>query len=190
MENSNEKFKKYVDWQKEQHSPKQKLSFLALQEFFHLLVLPTILLLVSELMNTFFDFNLLKILPFPLFIYVGGLLLIVFGLFLSLWSRWIQFKIGQGTPAPKMPTQKLVIKGPYAYCRNPMILGDVIWLIGLGGIFNSISLIVLSIIWFTIHLFYYRFTEEKEMVARFGQEYAEYKNRVPFLIPTFRRKKF
>ena len=186
MVNSNSKFSKYIDWQKKQYSPKQKLLFLSLQEFFHLLVLPSLLFVLSKTIDT--SFNISRVFPSIMLIYIGGAFFVVLGLSLSLWTRWIQFKLGQGTPAPKMPTQKLIIKGPYVYCRNPMILGDVIWLISLGIIFNSISFIIISILWFIAHLFYYKFIEEKELVARFGQEYTEYKKMVPFIIPSFKKQ--
>jgi protein-S-isoprenylcysteine O-methyltransferase Ste14 len=177
---------KYVEWQKKQYSQKQKLLFLAKQEFFHLLVMPLMLFLIAWLLDK--ALNLYEILPHTTIILLGSILLLICGLSLSLWTRWIQFKIGQGTPAPQMPTQKLIIKGPYKYCRNPMILGDVMWLIGLGALLNSLSFILISIFWFVLHLLYYKFMEEKELIARFGQEYLEYKKRVGFLTPKFNRK--
>jgi len=175
---------KYVGWQKKHYTQKQKLLFLAKQEFFHLLVMPLMLFLISWLLDK--ALNLHEILPYTSIILIGSILLLSCGLSLSLWTRWIQFKIGQGTPAPQMPTQKLIIKGPYKYSRNPMILGDVIWLICLGAILNSLSFVIISTFWFVLHLFYYKFIEEKELIARFGQEYEEYKKRVGFLIPKFR----
>lgn len=177
---------KYVEWQKKQYSQKQKLLFLAKQEFFHLLVMPLILFFIAWLLDK--ALNLHGILPHTTIILIGVILLLICGLSLSLWTRWIQFKIGQGTPAPQMPTQKLIIKGPYKYSRNPMILGDVIWLICLGAILNSPSFMIISTFWFVLHLFYYKLIEEKELIARFGQEYEEYQNRVAFLIPKFHRK--
>lgn len=177
---------KYVEWQKKQYSQKQKLLFLAKQEFFHLLVMPLMLFLIAWLLDK--ALNLHGILPHTTIMLIGSILLLICGLSLSLWTRWIQFKIGQGTPAPQMPTQKLIIKGPYKYSRNPMILGDVIWLICLGAILNSLSFMIISTFWFVLHLFYYKLIEEKELIARFGQEYEEYKNRVAFLIPKFHRK--
>jgi len=51
------------------------------------------------------------------------------GLFFLIWSTVYLLLIGKGGPAegfnisisPK--TQKLVISGPYRYCRNPMVFG-------------------------------------------------------------------
>jgi protein-S-isoprenylcysteine O-methyltransferase Ste14 len=187
MERSNGKFAKYIDWQNEQHTPKQKLLFLALQEFFHLLVLPALLFFASKGIDILL--KILNPLPASIYIYAGCSVLVAGGLALSLWTRWTQFKLGQGTPAPKMPTQKLIIKGPYAFSRNPMILGDLIWLLGLGGLVNSLSFAGLVLVWFTAHLFYYKLTEEKELEARFGDEYTEYKKRVGFVGPVFRRRR-
>jgi protein-S-isoprenylcysteine O-methyltransferase Ste14 len=33
------------------------------------------------------------------------------------------------------------------------------------------------------HLFYLKFFEERELALRFGESYAAYKQRVPFLVP-------
>jgi len=187
MEDLRQKYEKYIKWQENQHTPKQKLRFLALQELFHLIIMPSILFLMSILLDNLFKINDI-IQPTTILLYIIDGLMIIFGLFLSLWTRWTQYKIGQGTPAPNMPTQKLIIKGPYVMCRNPMILGDVIWLVGLSLILKSISFITISIFWFIGHLIYYKTIEEKELVARFGEEYVEYKKRVSFIIPFLKFK--
>ena len=51
-------------------------------------------------------------------------------------------KFGEGTPLPLDQTQKLVIKGPYKYVRNP---------IALAGIGQGLSI---SIFFWSIHIKY------------------------------------
>lgn len=175
---------KYTRWHKRQYSRGQKIVSLVVQGIFFLVLLPLIIFYVSQKLDTFFGF--LEIVPSPLNIYLG-LLLFVVGLIISFWAVWVQLQIGQGTPAPMMPTQKLVVKPPYTYCRNPMGLGTEMLFLSLGIIFNSLSFTLVSILLFVILLIYYKFIEKKELALRYGEEYLAYKKRTPFLIPTFRR---
>jgi protein-S-isoprenylcysteine O-methyltransferase Ste14 len=48
-------------------------------------------------------------------------------------------KIGQGTPAPMMPTRRLLVTGPYHLCRNPMVLGTIIAYLGVVVLTGSLS---------------------------------------------------
>lgn len=176
----------FIQWHKKQYSHRQKIIALVIQGIFFLILSPIILFFISQKMDTFFDFQAIS--PSEVNFYLGLLLSLV-GLSLVFWAVWVQFQIGQGTPVPMMPTQKLVVRAPYTYCRNPMGLGSGILLLGFGIIFNSLSFILVSTLLFLFLLLYYKFVEEKELIKRFGGEYLKYKNRTPFLIPTFRRKK-
>ncbi len=114
--------------------------------------------------------------------------LIVFGLFFISWAAWAQWHIGKGTPAPMAPTQKLVVSGPYAYCRNPMMFGSLLYYLGLIILVNSATGIIIVAIIEALYALYVKFIEEKELELRFGKEYVEYKKRTPFLIPWPRRR--
>ena len=61
---------------------------------------------------------------------IGGLLALA-GLSLGLWSVLDQFERGRGTPLPFMPTQELLVSGPFRYCRNPMTLGTIVFYLGI-----------------------------------------------------------
>jgi protein-S-isoprenylcysteine O-methyltransferase Ste14 len=87
-----------------------------------------------------------------------------------------------------MPTQKLLIKGPYTYCRNPMTLGTTIFNLGVAIWLGSISAMGLGLVYPVGILIYIKLIEEKELEERFGSEYLKYKMRTPFLIPRFRKK--
>jgi protein-S-isoprenylcysteine O-methyltransferase Ste14 len=67
-----------------------------------------------------------------------GLFAITIGSLLILWSVWLQFSVGKGTPAPIVETQKLVITGPYAYSRNPMTLGAAALYLGISIRYGSV----------------------------------------------------
>lgn len=91
--------------------------------------------------------------------------------------------IGKGTPIPLMATQKLVITGPYTYCRNPMTLGTAFFYLGVAIWIGSLSAFGLGLIYPVGILIYIKLIEEKELEERFGSEYLEYKRKTPFLIP-------
>ena len=85
-----------------------------------------------------------------------------------------------------MATQKLVVKRPYTYCRNPMTLGTTAFYFGIATWTGSLSALILASIYPVGILIYIKLVEEKELEQRFGLEYLEYKRRTPFLIPRFR----
>jgi protein-S-isoprenylcysteine O-methyltransferase Ste14 len=103
------------------------------------------------------------------------------------WTVKVQFSLGRGTPIPLMATQKLVVKRPYTYCRNPMTLGTTAFYLGIAIATGSPSALGLAMIYPVGILIYIKLIEEKELEGRFGAEYPEYKQRTPFLIPHFRK---
>lgn len=117
-----------------------------------------------------------------------GLIFLITGCLFANWTVKIQFSLGRGTPIPLMATQKLVIERSYNYCRNPMALGTTIFYLGIAIWRGSLSALGLGLIYPIAILLYIKLIEEKELEARFGPEYVEYKRKTPFLIPRFRIK--
>jgi protein-S-isoprenylcysteine O-methyltransferase Ste14 len=115
-----------------------------------------------------------------------GLLFVLAGLSLGLWSNHVQFTIGRGTPVPIMATQKLIVQPPYSYCRNPMALGAIVLYLGIAIWLGSLSALGLVLLPAMCLLVYINLIEEKEMELRFGADYFEYRRQTPFLIPRFR----
>ena len=119
--------------------------------------------------------------------YVDWLVLIpclgIGGVFLS-WAVLTLWTAGEGTPAPNAPTRRLVVSGPYRLCRNPIEFGAIFYYAGIGTLAGGI---VVGLVCFLLGLIvgsaYHKFVEEREMEVRFGDEYREYRKRVPFLIP-------
>lgn len=112
-----------------------------------------------------------------------GLAAIFLGLILAVSTVRLFLTLGQGTPAPWDPPQKLVVVGPYAHVRNPMITAVLLILIGESLIFQSSAIGVWLLIFFTINGVYFPLSEEKALEARFGDEYRWYKQNVPRWIP-------
>ncbi len=96
----------------------------------------------------------------------------------------------RGTPVPTSPPPKLVTTGLYGWIRNPMALGLLLLLEGLGFYFGSLSLIVffapLPIVLYAIYI---KAVEEPELELRFGQEYRDYKKKVPMFIPRLKKRR-
>jgi protein-S-isoprenylcysteine O-methyltransferase Ste14 len=101
----------------------------------------------------------------------------------------IKFFSTRGTPVPTMPPPKLVTTGLYGWIRNPMALGMLLMLEGLGFYFGSLSLIIFfAPLPVVLYALYIKAVEEPELELRFGKEYVEYKKRVPMFIPWLRKR--
>jgi protein-S-isoprenylcysteine O-methyltransferase Ste14 len=93
---------------------------------------------------------------------------------------------GKGTLAPWDPPAKLVVSGPYAYVRNPMITGVILLLIAEGLLLRSMPHLQWAGLFFVINAVYIPLLEEPVLQARFGEEYRKYRKAVPRLIPRAR----
>lgn len=112
-----------------------------------------------------------------------GILLVVVGLVIGRWTMSTYFNKGQGTTVSYEPTQHLVSEGPFRYVRNPMIIGSEIVVAGLAVILSSYMLLAILFLIIVGDHIYVINIEEKELEARFGQSYLDYKARVPRWIP-------
>ena len=113
---------------------------------------------------------------------LGGLLMVT-GFSFALWSIYDQFSRASGTPLPILPTQKLLVGGPFRYCRNPMTLGTVTAYLGIAVYAGTIAGIGIVLCFGTLLVLYLKLLEEKELAERFGEAYLAYKREVPFIIP-------
>ncbi len=151
-----------------------------------LLVLPLLMLLAANGIGM-----ALGLPPWPSApLHLLGLPLAALGLFLVAWSGYALITSGRGTPLPLTPTERLVITGPYALCRNPMVLGELLYLTGLGLLLTSPAL--LALVWlafFPAVVAYLKLVEERRLEGRFGEAYLAYKREVPFLLPRPRRSR-
>jgi len=94
----------------------------------------------------------------------------------------------RGTPVPTSPPPKLITNGLYGCIRNPMALGMLLILEGLGFYYGSLSLIVFfAPLPVVLYVLYIKAVEEPELEMRFGNEYVDYKKRVPMFIPRCKR---
>ena len=173
---------KLIKQARHEYNPKQRtLALLFLAPIF-LIILPLFFVALGAKLDQRLQWPPLPPQPINLGL---GLLLILAGFLLGIWSVYSQFTIGRGTPVPLMATQKLVVQPPYTYCRNPMALGAIAAYLGVAVFFQSVGAVILALLFAGALLIYIKLVEEKEMELRFGQEYLAYKGRTPFLIPRF-----
>ena len=116
---------------------------------------------------------------------IAGILLLSAGLFLAGWTMVLFNNIGKGTLAPWNPPENLVVKGPYCYVRNPMIIGVLLVLISEYFLLNAIEILWWTVLFFIINNIYFYVFEERQLENRFGEEYKKYKKNVPMWIPRF-----
>jgi len=125
--------------------------------------------------------------PYPFNLLVG------FGVFFSglaigIKSTRLLYKEGFGLPwgevRRNVQSMRLVITGPYAYTRNPMVLGYSMLPLGMGVMFRSLGMALpTSAFVLMVSVVLVKIKEEPKLEERFGNEYREYRRKTPFLIP-------
>lgn len=116
----------------------------------------------------------------------AGLVLIAIGLGLAIWTVHLFLTHGQGTPAPWEPPQVLVVLGPYRHVRNPMISGALFMLMGEVLLLQSMPVLVWWVIFLLGNLIYLPKVEERNLLTRYGEDYAQYMAQVPRWLPRLR----
>ena len=112
-----------------------------------------------------------------------GAALIGCGLMLMYRTIMLFAREGEGTLAPWDPTQKLVVRGPYRFVRNPMIVGVLVVVLGEAALFGSPALATWAALFFVINAVWFPLVEEPALGQRFGQDYEAYCRHVPRWLP-------
>lgn len=118
-------------------------------------------------------------------LYFGSLLFICSSL-LGLISAYFMVRDGAGTPLPLDQTNNLVVSGPYHYVRNPMAIAGIGQGIAISIVFQSVPILIYSVLGALVWHLVVRPTEEHDLAQRFGQPYETYRRQVSCWIPTFR----
>ncbi len=163
-----------------EYAPWQRLLLLAMLAPVFMVVIPAALIRSARRLDRALHFPRL---PGGRPLQALGGVMAVAGWLLALWTVAVQFDRGRGTPVPVMATQRLIVEPPYTYTRNPMVLGSLGLYLGVAVMRRSFSGIALVLAVAAVLLAYVRRAEEREMVARFGEEYVAYREHTPFLLP-------
>jgi len=116
---------------------------------------------------------------------LGWILFALLGM-LGLYSGYTMSWIGRGTPLPMDCPNKLVVKGPYRFVRNPMAVAGIGQGVAVGIILGSYGTITYALCGAFIWHFAVRPTEEVDLELRFGEDYINYKKKIKCWIPRFR----
>lgn len=114
---------------------------------------------------------------------LAGVALIAAGLSLWLWTVRLFHRIGRGTLAAWDPTSELVVEGPYAHVRNPMISAVAVLLAGEALLLGSAWILAWAGAFLAINFAYFLRFEEPGLERRFGDAYRDYRHAVPRWIP-------
>lgn len=111
------------------------------------------------------------------FTILGGIVFVA-GFFVMMWA-WALFRKAKTGVCPlSQETTHFVTNGPYAFSRNPMYLGMAGLIVGVALFLSSAALAIAAVAFFvTINNGYIPF-EEAKMKKQFGQQFAEYRNKV------------
>ncbi len=124
------------------------------------------------------------------YLWTGGHIdFVVWGLPLLAWGYGeyrlcgnFRERVGGGGPGIDIPPDHVVDTGIYAYTRNPMYLGHLIFMLGLAITFWSWAALLLL----AFHIFWFqqRVVEDEERLTKiFGAQYTDYQRRVKRWIP-------
>jgi protein-S-isoprenylcysteine O-methyltransferase Ste14 len=129
------------------------------------------------------------VIAFEVALHDGTLVFVPWGCVLLAWGYLQYLFIGRyrmpragGSWGIEVPPDQIVATGPYRYTRNPMYLGHLIFMLGLAITFWSwlaLILLVARAVWFHGRVL----RDEKRLEARFGSDYAAYRQRVKRWIP-------
>ncbi len=123
---------------------------------------------------------------------VISILVFIVGAVFGAWSNIFLNKVGKGGPveafgiAISPPTKKLVTTGPYRYTRNPMVFGAFMMYLGASFFFNSLPDVICVLLFLVLLVLFVKFSEEKRLERDFGEEYREYRKKVPMIFPFIR----
>jgi protein-S-isoprenylcysteine O-methyltransferase Ste14 len=120
--------------------------------------------------------------PGLILLIAGGLLVLICGAILG--TRGILEK-----PGDRLFPKEFVASGPFRYVRNPMSLGIVVFMVGLGLYESSVSILLLALALFlALHLIVV-YVEEPGLERRFGQSYLDYRRSVNRWLPKLDKNK-
>jgi len=114
------------------------------------------------------------------------IVLSVIVMFLSLYlaGRSLKIVFGETRQEPGV-----IVKGPFKLIRHPIYVSAILYYFGLLLLSPSI---LAAIVWIFIMVFYYFISryEERLLLEKFGDAYADYMKKVPMFIPRLKKQNF
>jgi protein-S-isoprenylcysteine O-methyltransferase Ste14 len=110
-----------------------------------------------------------------------GIICLLLSTAFTLWARWVLGTMWSSFAVAKA-SHELRTDGPYRITRHPIYTGLLGMLFGtmlMSGLGRYLSILLLGIVILEVKLH----LEERLMTETFGEQYVQYKRRVPQLIP-------
>ena len=115
-------------------------------------------------------------------IYVAGIAITLSGQVIRALTIGLAYII-RGGRDKKVYAKTLVTNGIFAHCRNPLYLGNILIVSGLGIVADSAVFYFVGIPLFILSYMAIIKAEETYLTGKFGEEYSEYCRKVNRLIP-------
>lgn len=106
-----------------------------------------------------------------------GILPIAVGVFIAVWPS-IMYKRRKNPILPDAAPQVLILDGPFRVTRNPMYLGMVLSLLGVGILWGAVTPFLVVPVFVLIITTRFIRMEEQNLLRAFGEAYAEYQKQV------------
>lgn len=115
----------------------------------------------------------------PAIVFALGALLVAAGaaVLLHAFARFVME--GAGTPAPIVPTERLVVGGLYRHVRNPMYLAVTATIVGQALALGQYWLLVYATLFLATTIAFVTLYEEPTLRRQFGAQYDAYRSAVP-----------
>lgn len=159
-------------------------SWIIVKTFIQIVVVWSIILVVLPYVITLVEDKLIPRLSFQYQHVVASVFFVVIS-FPGVWAAYTMSTIGKGTPLPLDHANKLVIRGPYAYVRNPMALSGIGQGLAVALFLGSPLVAAYALMGSAIWQMVFRPLEEDELEGRFGADYQEYRAKVMCWIPRY-----
>jgi len=115
-------------------------------------------------------------------IYAAGFMIALTGQIIRALTIGLAY-IVRGGRDKKVYAKTLVTDGIFAHCRNPLYLGNILIVSGLGVVADSSVFYFIGIPFFLLAYMAIIKAEESYLYGKFGEEYREYCGKVNSLIP-------
>ncbi len=108
-----------------------------------------------------------------------GIVLSAAAFAILLWCMSLHFaRYQRRVPLDSAP-RFLLLRGPYKFSRNPMYIADSLILLGWAVFYGSLAVLLGCLAFASFLAFVLVPSEERLLLARFGDEYARYRDSVP-----------
>jgi protein-S-isoprenylcysteine O-methyltransferase Ste14 len=101
----------------------------------------------------------------------------------GLAGAYTMSRVGKGTPLPLDNARNLVIKGIYAYVRNPMAISGIGQGLAVALFFGSPLVLIYALMGALVWQIVFRPLEEDDLLRKFGADYENYCREVRCWIP-------